>query len=828
MSHVPDTTAPKLSSLTIPSIVNLSSGRAGLTIDGQATDDISGVKNIVVSFDRNLAYSYALNESYTEKTSFVVNGGVYDSWADGSSSQTWYIADTNSNGSYNITSIKIEDLQGNARTYSTSELKELGVNTSIEFINSTVDTTPPVLNSLVIPNEIDLSSGKAELKISSIATDDLSGVKNIVVWFDKKFAYSYSQNDNYAEHTNLLVNGGVYDSWSDGSSSQSWFIADTNPAGTYNITSIDIQDLQGNIRSYSPTELEKLGINTSVDFVNSKPDTSPPNLKFLKIPTVVDLSSGKAELTIEGIATDDLAGIKNIVVTFNKNLAYSYSSTDTYTENTSFLVNGGVYDSWEDGSSSQTWFVAGTNPSGLYNVTNVLIQDLQGNTRSYAPSELAALGINTTILMVATKSVLTSAGDSFSGSSRADWIVGGHGNDELKGLSGDDMLEGGDGDDILDGGTGADIMIGGQGNDTYYVDWGNDKVIETSSAGGIDTVISSVSRTLGAYQENLVLTGSNAINGTGNNLANTLTGNDADNVLNGGAGADIMAGGLGNDTYYVDWGNDKVIETSANGGIDTIISIVSRTLGDYQENLVLTGTAALYGNGNNLANTLTGNNGDNVLNGGAGADTMIGGLGNDTYYVDWGNDKVIETSANGGIDTVISSVSRTLGDHQENLVLTGTNANYGTGNSLDNTLTGNGADNLLNGGAGNDTLVGGAGNDRLVGGLGKDVLTGGAGNDTFAFNTIKESGLTSTVWDVITDFKRGSDKIDISGIDANTTTNTNEAFNFVLNGTKTFTAAGQLNFVDGILYGNTDSDIEPEFAIQIVGVTYLASSDLIL
>lgn len=353
-------------------------------------------------------------------------------------------------------------------------------------------------------------------------------------------------------------------------------------------------------------------------------------------------------------------------------------------------------------------------------------------------------------------------------------------------------------------------------------------MIETSSAGGIDTVISSVSRTLGAYQENLVLTGSSAINGTGNNLANTLTGNDADNVLNGGAGADIMVGGLGNDTYYVDWGNDKVIETSANGGIDTIISSVSRTLGDYQENLVLTGTAALYGNGNNLANTLTGNNGDNVLNGGAGADTMIGGLGNDTYYVDWGNDKVIETSANGGIDTVISSVSRTLGDHQENLVLTGTKANYGTGNSLDNTLTGNGADNLLNGGAGNDTLVGGAGNDRLVGDLGKDVLTGGAGNDVFAFNTTKESGLTSTAWDVITDFKRGSDKIDVSGIDANTTTNTNEAFNVVLSGAKTFTAAGQLNFVDGVLYGNTDSDIEPEFAIQIVGVTYLASSDLIL
>lgn len=819
MSSAPDTTAPKLSSATIPSVVDLSSGMAGLTITGQASDDISGIKNIVVSFDKEFTYSYSLNDNHTEKYSFLVNGGIYDSWSDGLSSQTWLIAATNPSGTYNVTSIKIEDLQGNARVYSPDELKQIGVNTSINLINSAVDTTPPTLKSLTIPKVVDLSSGKAGLTITGLASDDKSGIKNIVVSFDKAFAYSYSLNDNHAEKYSFLVNGGVYDSWSDGSSLQTWLIAATNPSDTYNITRIDIEDIQGNTRSYSPEELESIGVNTSIDFINSTPDVAPPQLKSLKIPTVVDLSSGKGELTIDALATDDISGIKSIVVSFNRDFAYSYSANDNYTEKYNFLVNGGNYDSWSDGSSSQTWFIAGTNPTGAYNVTSVVVEDLQGNTRSYSPSELTAIGINTSIFMVASKTVLTSAGDAFTGSRYADWIIGGDGNDVLNGLGGDDLLDGGNGDDVLDGGTGADIMIGGQGNDTYYVDWGNDKVIENSSAGGIDTVISSVSRTLGAYQENLVLAGSSAINGTGNNLANTLTGNDADNVLNGGTGADIMIGGMGNDTYYVDWGNDKVIETSANGGIDTIISSVSRTLGDYQENLVLTGTAALYGNGNNLANTLTGNSGDNVLNGGAGADTMIGGLGNDTYHVDWGNDKVIETSASGGIDTVISSVSRTLGDYQENLILTGTKANYGTGNGLDNNLTGNSADNLLNGGTGND---------RLIGGLGKDTLTGGAGNDIFVFNNIKESGTTSATWDVITDFKRGSDKIDLSPVDANATTSTNDAFNVFLNGASAFTAAGQLNFVDGILYGNTDTDIEPEFAIQIIGITYLSSSDLIL
>jgi len=828
VSFTSDTTAPNLSSLILPSTIDLSSGKAELTITGIATDDISGVKNVIVSFDRNLAYSYSPSDTYAENTNILVNAGIYDSWSDGESSQTWLVAATNPSGQYNIVNVEVKDLQGNSRTYSAEELGRLGVNTSINFTNSKADITPPHLKKLTVPQQIDLSSGKGALTISALAADDMAGIKSIVFAFDKKFAYSYSPTERYAESTDVLVNGGVYDTWSDGSSSQTWHVATTNTNGAYNINSVRIEDLQGNVRSYLPAELEMLGVNTSISFINSKPDTTPPKLESLNIPAAIELSSGKTALTIDGLITDDLAGVKNIVISFNKSFAYSYSAIDNYAESTKILVNGGIYDSWEDQTSSQTWFVAGTNQPGLYHVTEISIEDLQGNTRSYAASELASLGINTTVLMAATKHTFSMNENVYTGSTKSDWAIGGDGDDIIKGLGGDDMLEGGPGDDVLDGGSGADIMIGGSGNDIYYVDWGNDKVIETSSNGGIDTVISSVSRTLGDNQENLILTGSLALNGTGNGLANTLIGNSGENVLNGGAGADTMMGGLGNDTYYVDWGNDKVIENSPDGGIDTIISSVSRTLGEYQENLTLTGISALYAIGNNLANILVGNSADNILNGGAGADTMTGGLGNDTYYVDWGNDKVIETSPNGGIDTIISSVSRTLGEYQENLTLTGSKANYGTGNALDNTLVGNSSNNTLSGGAGNDALMGGAGNDRLIGGLGKDILTGGSGDDIFVFGNARESEATSSTCDVITDFKQSADKIDISKIDANTTTSTRDAFTAFVNDASGFTAAGQLKFANGVLYGNTDLDTEPEFAVQIAGITSLSLSDLML
>jgi Ca2+-binding RTX toxin-like protein len=246
------------------------------------------------------------------------------------------------------------------------------------------------------------------------------------------------------------------------------------------------------------------------------------------------------------------------------------------------------------------------------------------------------------------------------------------------------------------------------------------------------------------------------------------------------------------------------------------------------ENLLLTGAANLNGTGNALNNSITGTSGNNILDGKAGIDTMIGGNGNDTYYVDHASDVVSETSSTGGIDTVIASVTRTLGNYQENLTLSGTAAINGTGNALANRLVGNGAANVLTGGAGNDTLSSGAGNDRLVGGTGKDTLTGGTGNDIFDFNALNETGLNSTAWDVITDFTRGQDKIDLSTLDANTATAVNDAFRSVIGSTSAFTAAGQLKVVNGVLYGNTDADSTAEFAIQLTGITSLSTSDFIL
>ncbi len=276
------------------------------------------------------------------------------------------------------------------------------------------------------------------------------------------------------------------------------------------------------------------------------------------------------------------------------------------------------------------------------------------------------------------------------------------------GNSGNNTLTGNSAANVLDGGVGNDTLIGGAGDDTYLSD-GGDTITEAAD-GGTDTVKTSVSYSLAANLENVILGGSGSINGTGNGLNNVITGNGAANVLNGGTGADTLIGGAGDDTYTTD-GGDTITE-AFNGGTDTVKSSASHSLDDNIENLILTGAVSVNGTGNRLYNVITGNTAANILDGGLGADTMIGGLGNDTYIVD--RLDAITEAVNGGFDTIVSALSYSLVANVENLTLSGTENLNGTGNSLNNLITGNGATNILNGDTGADTLIGGAGDDTYV------------------------------------------------------------------------------------------------------------------
>lgn len=319
-------------------------------------------------------------------------------------------------------------------------------------------------------------------------------------------------------------------------------------------------------------------------------------------------------------------------------------------------------------------------------------------------------------------------------------------NNTLIGNSGNNTLTGGVGNDWLDGAAGTNILVGGSGDDTYVLSVSTNTITEAANE-GIDTVRSSITYTLGSTSnlENLILTGSSAINATGNSLNNILVGNSGNNILDGGTGADSLSGGLGNDTYTVDNAADVVTE-NLNEGTDLVQSNISYTLTANVENLTLTGSTTINGAGNALNNTITGNTGNNILDGGAGTDTLIGGTGNDTYIVDSTSDVVTE-AASAGTDVVQSSATYTLSANVENLTLTGTAVINGTGNTLNNTITGNGAANILDGNSGTDILIGGDGNDTYIVDSTTDTLTETAtgGMDTVQSSVTFTLGASSNI-----------------------------------------------------------------------------------
>jgi Ca2+-binding RTX toxin-like protein len=182
--------------------------------------------------------------------------------------------------------------------------------------------------------------------------------------------------------------------------------------------------------------------------------------------------------------------------------------------------------------------------------------------------------------------------------------------EKLTGSNYADTLTGSDAANVIDGRLGADTMAGGGGNDDYYVDNAGD-IVQEASSGGTDRILSSVTYTLPDQVERLRLTGTGAIDGTGNDLNNYVWAGMGNNRLDGGSATDTV------DFYYSSGAVTVSLATTAaqatgGSGTDTLLSF---------ENLT----------GSNYRDTLTGSAGNNVLNGRLGNDSLTGGLGNDIF-----------------------------------------------------------------------------------------------------------------------------------------------------------------------------------------------------
>lgn len=353
------------------------------------------------------------------------------------------------------------------------------------------------------------------------------------------------------------------------------------------------------------------------------------------------------------------------------------------------------------------------------------------------------------------------------------------------------------------------------------------------------------------------------VNGlAGDDQITTLSGTD---TIRGGAGNDVIATGDGDDTITVCGATDGFDAVDGGAGEDRIIALANGTIVGLSsvagiEAISANGFSNVRISGSDAADTLdfsntvlsfitkiSGGAGDDVIVGSAGNDVIAGDAGNDTLQGGAGDDTFLmnstsrsDTMAGGdGYDTIkatqtsvvlywrnVSSVEAVSGTGFGAVDIAGSAGN----DVIDLNAVALSGIRQIDGRDGHDTIIGSVGADRIVGGNGKDQLTGGAGNDIFDFNTIGESKVGMA--DVIADFIRGSDRIDLSTIDASTALTGNQAFLFI--GESVFTGvAGQLRIDTSqagktVIYADVNGNKVADFQIELVGTHPLTAGDFML
>ncbi|MDQ0322317.1 Ca2+-binding RTX toxin-like protein [Pararhizobium capsulatum DSM 1112] len=319
---------------------------------------------------------------------------------------------------------------------------------------------------------------------------------------------------------------------------------------------------------------------------------------------------------IEQLSTTSSTGTTAINLTGN-----SIAQAITGNAGANKIDGKGGADTMTGGGSSDTYYVD--------NAGDVVVESSTGGTSDWVATSVSyALSPSAYVEKLSTTSSSGTTAINLTGNGIAQTITGNAGANKI------------------DGKAGADTMSGIDGNDIYYVDNAGDVVIEKSTDGTSDKVATNVSYALSssAYVEKLsttTISGTTAINLTGNGIAQTITGNAGANKIDGKGGADTMSGGAGNDTYTVDNAGDIVVESSNGGTSDWVATSVSYALSSfaYVEKLSTTssaGTTAINLTGNDFIQTITGNAGANIINGRSGNDTLSGGAGSDTFLFNSG------------------------------------------------------------------------------------------------------------------------------------------------------------------------------------------------
>jgi hypothetical protein len=422
-----DNKAPVLKRFSLPSVIDIGKGAQALRIEAEGDDEGgSGLFTVSVWLDKELDLADGGRQLLQFGYPFLPGGFGDDTPTTAFESYT--VREQTPIRSYTVTGVWLTDQAGNVAKYDTEQLKALGMNTALSVVGRPADLTPPVLTKLSLPASVDLSAGPVRLPVQVEASDgDGDGARMVTVWLNQALAA------DGRSHAALSIGNGLGDDdFRDATphtASKSFILDSSTVPGTYNITSVAIEDRAGNMREFDRDYLKAIGASTSITVTGAVGDTSPPLLLDLWLPRAVSVKPG-AQNAFAARAGDWVGGkgVSSVIAFFDRELTFSRGASSSI-----YLSTFGDGDRFADATPDfavERFKLTEATAPGTYHLTSVLVTDQAGNHASYTAQQLQQLGVNTAMTVVDTPATAVARPFIVNGQLRialssSDWAAGG-------------------------------------------------------------------------------------------------------------------------------------------------------------------------------------------------------------------------------------------------------------------------------------------------------------------------------------------------------------------------------------------------------------------
>jgi hypothetical protein len=350
-----DTTSPKLAALEIsPAQIDTSKGPAEVKINYTATDDLSGVTYLELSF---LSPSGVSRRGATARI---------DAAPSVSNSITVNFPALSEPGQWKLESVLLSDAARNTLVLDTDALTGSGFPTALN-VRSATDTTSPTLTGLrFTPESVDTSAGPATVNVQLTATDDLSGVNYLEVSFMSTSGISLGGAAKVDANTS--VSAAIPVTFPPRSESGQWVLK-----------TVFLSDASGNTQILDAAALAASGMKTNLEVRSATTAATGPKLDSLHVsPESIDTSRGPAVVNIDFAASGEQSPITRVEVSWiSPSGAVRVAGVARFDPGKS--VNASV----------PVNFAAGSEP-GQWTLSAVFLADAAGNTITLDADALAS------------------------------------------------------------------------------------------------------------------------------------------------------------------------------------------------------------------------------------------------------------------------------------------------------------------------------------------------------------------------------------------------------------------------------------------------------